>query len=160
MLGNSLIFFGNYHDIFGERLWNVLTQYCCNGVVGSGTDERRAYKSPGCTRRRCTNNIILHGGLNVYNLCDACSYGDEPEPVAFASPKKGSVGQHKVQKLIRELLFASQTNLMNMNNPNCGSEQRLQLYFNRNDVKEAHTSRKHLRNGSPAVRSSTTPNST
>ncbi|KAG0417473.1 hypothetical protein HPB47_005580 [Ixodes persulcatus] len=146
ILGNSLIFFGNYHGLFGQRLWNVLTQHCCHGSqLAQDCDFGWNITDVKCNEAVDeANNIVLHGGLNVYNLYDPCSYEDEPGPVAFAPPKKRSMSQHKAQKLIMKSLNrvsspnrVNSPDLMNIDNPNCVSEERLQLYFNRNDVKEA-----------------------
>ncbi|CAN8004455.1 unnamed protein product [Ixodes hexagonus] len=132
-----------------SRLWNQLTQNCCNGSqfdhdCNFGWD---------ITDVKCNeavdeaNDILLHRGLNVYNLYDPCSYEQEPDPPAFASRKAESTRLHTVKKLIMKSLnranatilrdIGAQTNLRNIDNPNCVDEDRIQLYFNRHDVKEA-----------------------
>ncbi|KAH7986067.1 hypothetical protein HPB52_025227 [Rhipicephalus sanguineus] len=128
LLGNSIMFFGYYHGLFGQRLWKELTSNCCNGSISQETcDFGWSTKNPACVEPvKKANQIILSSGLNVYNLYDPCNYDQGSSSLALRY--SDSTMQHAFRRLIRKL-FKWPTS--------CIDQDRLQLYFNRRDVIEA-----------------------
>uniref|UniRef100_A0A671MA78 Carboxypeptidase n=1 Tax=Sinocyclocheilus anshuiensis TaxID=1608454 RepID=A0A671MA78_9TELE len=68
----SLIYFGNYHGLFGEQLWKDLNDNCCqNGVCNFYNNSKES----------CSDvvshafNIVYNSGLNTYALYLDCAGG-------------------------------------------------------------------------------------
>ncbi|XP_037290717.2 lysosomal protective protein-like isoform X2 [Rhipicephalus microplus] len=136
LLGKSIMFFGYYHGLFGQRLWKELTTNCCNGSISQETcDFGWSTKNPACIDPvKRANQIILSSGLNVYNLYDPCNY--DQGSWSLAPRYSDSTMQHAFRRLVKKLFKWPTTNI-NVTKPKCIDQDRLQLYFNRRDVIEA-----------------------
>ncbi|KAH6941097.1 hypothetical protein HPB50_013351 [Hyalomma asiaticum] len=136
LLANSIVFFGYYHGLFGQRLWKELTTNCCNGSISQETcDFGWSNRDPACVQPvNKANEIILAGGLNVYNLYDPCTYDQSSSSMAFLY--SDSTTQNAYRRLVSKILKWPTTGV-NVLKPKCIDQDRLQLYFNRRDVIEA-----------------------
>nr|XP_050024146.2 lysosomal protective protein-like [Dermacentor andersoni] len=136
LLGNSIMFFGYYHGLFGHRLWKELTTNCCNGSISQETcDFGWSTKDPACVEpARKANYIVLNSGLNVYNLYDPCSYNQSSWSLALRYPE---TTMHYATRWLMSRFFKRPTTSFNMVSPKCIDQDRLQLYFNRRDVIKA-----------------------
>ncbi|XP_075731779.1 lysosomal protective protein-like isoform X3 [Rhipicephalus microplus] len=103
LLGKSIMFFGYYHGLFGQRLWKELTTNCCNGSISQETcDFGWSTKNPACIDPvKRANQIILSSGLNVYNLYDPCNY--DQGSWSLAPRYSDSTMQHAFRRLVKKL---------------------------------------------------------
>uniref|UniRef100_A0A3B4CM12 Lysosomal protective protein n=1 Tax=Pygocentrus nattereri TaxID=42514 RepID=A0A3B4CM12_PYGNA len=73
---NSLVYFGYYHGLIGNSLWNEINQYCCS----SGTCNFDSNSNSNCQNAVTSVNVynalylIQDIGLNIYNVYALC-YG-------------------------------------------------------------------------------------
>ncbi|KAL1426778.1 hypothetical protein MTO96_018005 [Rhipicephalus appendiculatus] len=118
LLGNSIMFFGYYHGLFGQRLWKELTTNCCNGSISQETcDFGWTTKNPACVEPvKRANLIILNSGLNVYNLYDPCNYDQGSS--SLAPHYSDSTTQHAYRRLVSKLFKWPTTNV-NVVKPKC-----------------------------------------
>lgn len=75
MNDDSIIFFGYYHGLFGEDLWNQLVSHCCqNGHAARDTCNFYNSYWPLCKRAVSqASDIVYNEGLNMYNLYENCA---------------------------------------------------------------------------------------
>lgn len=125
-LGNSIIFFGYYHGLFGKKLWNDLTSYCCKGGVSQQNCNFANSDSDYCVNAVSAASVIIQGqGLNVYNLyakCQHSSYG------------------YSRDKADRKLLlnsFKIKMNLTVEDDPPCIDSSNLRNWLNQKTVRTA-----------------------
>ncbi|XP_077498937.1 lysosomal protective protein-like [Amblyomma americanum] len=137
LIGNSIVFFAYYHGLVSNRLWKEVTTNCCNGSISEETcDFGWHNNNTACTNPVSeVNNIVLNSGLNVYNLYDPCSY-DDPSNMTLAARYPKTTRQYASLQLLRKLLRIPFKE-PGPATPQCVDQDRLQLYFNRNDVTSA-----------------------
>jgi len=71
---DSLMFFGNYHGLWGEQLWDQLTAHCCSGGQLNKCNFHNNTDADCQGAVGAASNIIY--GLNIYNLYDECYTGE------------------------------------------------------------------------------------
>ncbi|KPP64844.1 lysosomal protective protein-like [Scleropages formosus] len=87
----SLIYFGYYHGLFGDDLWNQLSQYCCSSI------SCKFYNS---SSTNCQNAVysalyqIQDTGLNIYDLYGQC-YGGVGSSARYAADVSNLFRQYK-----------------------------------------------------------------
>lgn len=134
LLGNAIIFFGYYHGLIGESLWDELVAHCCGGNPSKESCDFAWYtQDPACVNAvDRAYNIILKSGLNVYNLYQPCSYEEQARPsLGVRHPKTTSLSASK--RLMLKMMNRPNAE-WKITNPNCRDEDFLRLYFNRRDV--------------------------
>jgi len=151
---NSLIFFGNYHGIIGEVLWNDLVFYCCKNNNAS----RDNCDFAGSTDGNCRDfteqalQFIYNGGLNIYALYQDCTIdndffggslkryqSDMKSHLNHLDEKKQAEFLQKVKvhrSVSEDILYGS---------PPCIDDAAVTGYLNRKDVREAL----HIEDGLP-----------
>uniref|UniRef100_A0A8C4ND68 Carboxypeptidase n=1 Tax=Eptatretus burgeri TaxID=7764 RepID=A0A8C4ND68_EPTBU len=140
MNDDSLIYFANYHGLFGSDLWMRLQEGCCF------QDKCNFYNS---TRTKCSDvvkeadNIVENIGLNIYNLYGPCD-GGVPKSIRSEGkrlilPHPGYLfSQHKFQQTWREYLLQLSTSFPSVAmDPPCTNTSNLQTYLNNAYVRKA-----------------------
>lgn len=72
--GNSLIYFGYYHGLFGSKLWGKLLSSCCAGSPDKNRCNFVENTDPDC-RNLINEAMSVIGQLNMYNLYAECYRG-------------------------------------------------------------------------------------
>ncbi|KAK8765110.1 hypothetical protein V5799_032284 [Amblyomma americanum] len=131
---NSLMFFSNYHGLFGRSLWKKLTTNCCNGII-----TRRTCNFVDSTTSSCdsavkeASMIVTNQGLNIFNLYSKCE-----------TPKNGSNGvldpgfssmYHTSRVSLLRSLSVSELDVKW--SPACVDTADVSAYLNRQDVRKA-----------------------
>ncbi|XP_023233629.1 lysosomal protective protein-like isoform X1 [Centruroides sculpturatus] len=125
-LGNSLIFFGYYHGLFGKNLWNDLTSNCCNGGASQKNCNFVSGETAACSGAVAKATFIIQGqGLNVYNLYSDCQHSSY-------KPSRDQID--------RKLLFSTfmgNKNVILHDDPPCVDSSNLRKWLNQQSVREA-----------------------
>ncbi|KAL1430702.1 hypothetical protein MTO96_002305 [Rhipicephalus appendiculatus] len=134
--GKAIMFFGYYHGLIGDDLWNEVTSNCCNGTVSKETCDFAWYThDPACVNPvNIAYEIILGRGLNLYNLYVPCDIKTLPrELLSRRHPEITS--QYATRQLLTKKLGLQTSN--DFVDHNCYNQDNLLLYYNRRDVIEA-----------------------
>ncbi|KAH7936214.1 hypothetical protein HPB52_020088 [Rhipicephalus sanguineus] len=134
--GKAIMFFGYYHGLFGDDLWNEVTSNCCNGTVSKETCDFAWYThDPACVDPvNIAYEIILGRGLNLYNLYVPCDIKTLPrELLSRRHPEITS--QYATLQLLTKMLGLQTSDTVV--DHNCYNQDNLLLYYNRRDVIEA-----------------------
>nr|XP_037287734.1 lysosomal protective protein-like isoform X2 [Rhipicephalus microplus] len=134
--GKAIMFFGYYHGLFGDDLWDDVTTHCCNGTVSKETVRfRLVHPRPNCVDPvNVAYDIILEEGLNLYNLYVPCEIKTLPrELLSRRHPEITS--QYATKKLLTKTLGLRTSD--SDADHNCYNQDNLLLYYNRRDVIEA-----------------------
>jgi len=79
-LGNSIIYFGYYHGLYGKTLWSQLVNNCCNGETALNKCNFVNNANASCLAAVSKAADIIHEpGLNVYNLYADCQGVSSPK---------------------------------------------------------------------------------
>lgn len=127
---NSLMYFGYYHGLWGNQLWDELTTYCCSG------DNCNFYNNtdPDCQSAVGVASSIIDS-LNIYNLYDEC-YTD-----STTNTTNNQVNRH-MWDLFQHNKYYMNKHQQTVNNklsvsPPCVKVHGMKTYLNRDDVKAA-----------------------
>ncbi|KAK8788129.1 hypothetical protein V5799_022094 [Amblyomma americanum] len=137
--GKGIIFFGYYHALFGDDLWDQITSNCCNNSISKDTcDFGWTTTDPACTEPvSIAYDIYLNRGLNLYNLYVPCGTV-EGLPTSLSSRHPEVTSQYASKELLRKILrLPTSMEKTNSASPNCYNQDHLLLYYNRRDVIEA-----------------------
>ncbi|KAG8196084.1 hypothetical protein JTE90_007824 [Oedothorax gibbosus] len=124
---SSIVFFAYYHGLIGIKLWNTLSQYCCNGIATPQTCNFANPDSSDCSNAVSqVQDIINGGGLNVYNLYADCAHSSE------------KISRYLVDKRNLMRMFPKSTNVNNIeDDPPCTDSSNLRKYLNQPAVRAA-----------------------
>lgn len=133
--GNSLMFFGYYHGLFGRRLWKKLTTNCCNGAIN-----RTSCNFVDSTIATCqeavkeAGNIIGTPGLNMFNIYAKCEPSKNESNCLFESDQSSDMCRRSKNCFVRHPGVAYKDIRWR---PSCLDTSGVAAYMNRQDVKTA-----------------------
>lgn len=144
---NSLIFFGYYHGILGERLWNDLTYFCCksNNVTRDGCDFAGSKDGQCQDYTEQALQYIYNGGLNIYALYQDCTIDnvfDGGRLKRYQADMKSHLN-HMDETKQNKFLQSTKVNRpvssddILYGSPPCIDDAAVTGYLNRKDVREA-----------------------
>ncbi|ESP01459.1 hypothetical protein LOTGIDRAFT_206131 [Lottia gigantea] len=124
---NSLIYFAYYHGLFGEKLWDGLVKYCCNGnfsgqcMFTKGTStECKEYVTQ-------ASQLVYASGLNIYNLYGECAGGVQKSSLKFDAVKEKIVSHNFEEFQLTKQLVKSNRLLLD---PPCINATNVATYLN------------------------------
>ncbi|XP_064476440.1 lysosomal protective protein-like [Ornithodoros turicata] len=138
-LGNSLVFFGYYHGLWGSNLWTRLTQHCCNDSVSQQACLFHASSGPHCASA-VEEATGITDGLNIYNLYDPCQDNNKQEMLQAnrASEPASLITRHGRHLLRRTLGLSTRSSRGTLRQaPECVSDRDIANYLNQPEVKAA-----------------------
>lgn len=134
---DSIIFFGYYHGLYGEDLWNRLVAHCCKSGHAA-RDTCNFYNSywPLCTKAvGQASDIIYNEGLNMYNLYDNCPTGTGGNFSRYEADLSNVFREHESHSA---MLGKVRNRIKNLKgNPPCTNGTDLLDYMNSPDVRTA-----------------------
>lgn len=134
---DSIIFFGYYHGLYGEDLWNRLVAHCCKSGHAA-RDTCNFYNSywPLCTRAVSqASDIIYNEGLNMYNLYDNCPAGTGGNFSRYEADLSNILREHEAHS---DMLKKAKSRIRNLKgNPPCTNGTNLLDYLNTPTVRQA-----------------------
>uniref|UniRef100_A0A1W7RAT1 Carboxypeptidase n=1 Tax=Hadrurus spadix TaxID=141984 RepID=A0A1W7RAT1_9SCOR len=127
LLGNSLVFFGYYHGLFGKNIWSRLSTYCCNG---SFTQQTCNFVNP--QSQDCLDvvsevaEIIQFSGLNIYNLYADCQHSSSLQHSRLLADKRLLMN-----------IFKTKRNISAQGDPPCIDSSNIAKWLNQPAVRKA-----------------------
>ncbi|KAK3581008.1 hypothetical protein CHS0354_013902 [Potamilus streckersoni] len=142
---DSLLYFGYYHGLVGESLWNQMIQTCCAGNSTRCTFYRNSLNNTSCQQQLSKAfSLISYSGLNEYNLYAECQ-GQPSE--GFFFNQKTQMFYHslfgwkftkepqmqKKMKALKELMKVTKVGVT----PPCLNYDNIIKYMNSSEVRRA-----------------------
>lgn len=135
MLGNALMYFGYFHGLWGNSLWNELQTYCCNQKDENNRCKFVTNPDPDCRSAVGAAEEIIYN-LNVYNLYASCYHSNASQefhpafnPVFHTFRKH----PHFIQKYQKLAMLKERLDEV----PPCIDATGSTVYLNRQDVRKA-----------------------
>ncbi|XP_041454050.1 lysosomal protective protein-like [Lytechinus variegatus] len=144
---DSAIYFGYYHALFDQDVWNDLQTYCCkNGVCQffQPTDQQ--------CKDACdiAESFIYRSGINTYNIYQDCTGGIPTQTKRYQFDLWSSLGIHyktphpkhfekpQTNSSLRSTLYASHGFMTSkVGDPECSDTTAVTTYLGRADVRLA-----------------------
>lgn len=137
-LGNSLLFFGNYHGLYDDVLWDQLVSSCCANIKNPRFCDFVNNNQPAC--RKVMKDISKHftfTNLNIYNIYAKC---DSEKSNQLSRKDSGLSRQHVDYKMMIKATFGEEASglLKNVNEDiPCTNYDYVQNWINRPAVRTA-----------------------
>ncbi|XP_072374734.1 lysosomal protective protein-like [Scyliorhinus torazame] len=123
----SVVYFGYYHGLFGDTLWQNLNNYCCLGgscnfVTNSNSNCRESVNK--------VFTILYYSGLNLYALYMNCAGGVKGSNMRFRTELKNLFRFYQFEVPEKPAILSG-------NVPLCINDTAQWTWLNRADVREA-----------------------
>lgn len=157
-LGNSLLLFGYFHGLYGQKTWNNLIKSCCSYNSTGNTRSSDIFstlgRNGGCSpvtnlSKECKKAVeiaykaISADDLNMYNLYQDCDFPEEAENGLRERLELGPWSTHRIyhdRKLVRRTLGLNTSKLAvneEDEDPPCTNDNYLRRYLNQQSVRKA-----------------------
>ena len=136
-LGNSLIYFGYYHGLYDTKVWNALTQNCCQNEEDARKCNVINNRNESCYQAVVTASSFIHEpGLNIYNIYSDC---EGQSSLQKNVSRKGSRERFDQKLMIKSLNFQNEEQLLSKirDTPPCVDTGYVDTWINQKDVREA-----------------------
>lgn len=136
LLGNSLIYFGYYHGLYDTKVWNALTQSCCQNQEDIRKCDFVNNRNETCYQAVIEASSFIHEpGLNVYNIYSDC----QGQFLTKNSSLKSSREYFDQKLMIKSLNLGEESRLMSKikDTPPCVDTGYVEKWINQKDVRKA-----------------------
>ncbi|KAI0228585.1 Lysosomal protective protein [Lamellibrachia satsuma] len=132
MNSNSIMFFGYYHGLWGEALWNQLMSACCK------TNAALSCNFATTTNPKCAAAVLEAGhiinSLNIYNLYAECYKGPSDNMTRISPPSLHVLPYMREQmQVLLQKVPEGRLSVV----PPCVDVRGITTYLNRGDVRKA-----------------------